>query len=160
MPAPPLIPSTRYFPPGIRAMVWVVTIANYLVPTRAEINAGTDLSAQIETVNGWSLQGAMVDVPDMGSRFTSQVPGRLTSPTNDVTCYLSQNSIDVRGLLPRDTNGFMVCAWEGDVPGNKMDVFPARVVTQAVDTTVDDPGKVTISFAITRLPAINLTIPA
>jgi hypothetical protein len=99
-------------------------------------------------------------VPDMGSRFTSQVPGRLTSPTNDVTCYLSQNSIDVRGLLPRDTNGYMVCMWEGDVPGNKMDVFPARVVTQAVDTTVDDPGKVTVSFAISRLPAINLTIPA
>jgi hypothetical protein len=41
-----------------------------------------------------------------------------------------------------------------------MDIFPARVVTQAVDTTVDDPGKVTISFAITRLPAINVAIPA
>jgi len=160
MPAPPLIPSTRYFAPGIRALVWVTTMANYLVPTRAEINAGTDLSAQVATINGWSLQGAMVDVPDMGSRFTSQVPGRLTSPTNDVTLYLSQNSIDGRGLLPRDTNGFMVCMWEGDVPGNKMDVFPARVVTQAVDTTVDDSGKVTISFAISRLPAINQTIPA
>ena len=141
-------------------MVWVVTISNYLAPTRAEINAGTDISAQVETVNGWSLQGAMVDVPDMGSRFTSQVPGRLTSPTNDVTAYLSQNSIDIRGLLPRDANGYMVCLWEGDVVGNQMDVFPARVVTQAVDTTVDDPGKVTISFAITRLPAINLSIPA
>ena len=160
MPAPPLTPTVRYFPPGTRKLYWVVTIANYLVPTRAELNAGTDISAEIETMTGWSLAGSTVDVPDMGSRFTSQVPGRLTSAQNDVTCYLSQNSIDARSLLPRDANGFMCCFWEGDVPGQKFDVFPARVVTQAVDTTVDDPGKVTISFAVTRLPAINLTIPA
>jgi hypothetical protein len=160
MPAPPLVPTVRYFPPGTRKLYWVLTVSNYLVPTRAEMNAGTDVSAEIVTMTGWSLAGSTVDVPDMGSRFTSTVPGRLTSATNDITCYLSQNSIDVRTLLPRDTNGFMFCMWEGDVAGQRMDVFPARVITQAVDTTVDDPGKVTISFAITRIPAINLAIPA
>ena len=159
MPATPLTPTTRYFPPGTRKLYWVVTIANYNAPTRAELNAGTDLSAEIATMNGWSLAGSTVDTPDMGSRFTSQVPGRLTSANNDITVYLSQNSVDARTLLPRDTNGFMVCLWEGDVTGQKMDVFPARVVTQAVDTTVDDPGQVTISFAVTKIPAINLTIP-
>jgi len=112
------------------------------------------------SLNGWSLQGSMIDVPDLGSGFTSQINGRLTSPTNDVTLYLSQHSIDARGLLPRLTNGYMLGMWEGDVPGNKMDVFPARVVTQAVDTAVEDPGQVTISFAVTRIPATNLTIPA
>ena len=43
--------------------------------------------------------------------------------------------------------------------GQRMDVFPVRVVTQANDTVVDDPGKTTISFAITKLPAIYITIP-
>jgi hypothetical protein len=138
---------------------WVPTIANYLAPTRGELNAGTDLSAEIETMTGWSLQGSVVDTPDMGSTFTSQVPGRRTSPQNDITAYLSQTSNDIRSLLPQATNGFVVVLWEGDVTGQKMDVFPARVVTQANDTTVEDPGKVTISFAITKLPAIYITIP-
>lgn len=159
MPPTPLTPTTRYFPPGTRKIYWVPTISNYNAPTRSELNAGTDLSAEIDTMNGWSLAGSTVDVPDMGSRFTSQVPGRLTSATNDVTCYLSQNGNDIRNLLPRDTNGYMVCLWEGDVTGQVMDVFPSRVVTQAVDTTVEDPGKVTISFAVTKLPAIHITIP-
>lgn len=159
MPPAPLTPTTRYFPPGIRKVYWVPTIANYLAPTRAELNAGTDLSGEIETMTGWSLAGATVDVPDMGSRFTSQVPGRLTSATNDLTAYMSQNSNDIRTLLPRDTNGYIVCLWEGDVSGQKMDVFPVRVITQANDTTVEDPGKTTISFAITKIPAILATIP-
>lgn len=159
MPATPLTPTTRYFPPGVRKIYWVPAISNYNAPTRAELNAGTDLSAEIETMTGWSLQGSTVDVPDMGSRFTSQVPSRLTSAQNDMTVYMSQNSNDVRSLLPRDTNGYVVCLWEGDVTGQKMDVFPVRVVTQANDTVVDDPGKTTISFAITKLPAIYITIP-
>jgi hypothetical protein len=159
MPATPLTPTTRYFPPGVRKVYWVPAISNYNAPTRGELNAGTDLSAEIETMTGWSLQGSTVDVPDMGSRFTSQVPGRLTSAQNDITAYMSQNSNDVRSLLPRDTNGYVVCLWEGDVTGQKMDVFPVRVVTQANDTVVDDPGKTTISFAITKLPAIYITIP-
>ena len=159
MPPAPLNPTTRYLAVGIRKVYWVPTVANKNSPTRAELNAGTDLTAEIATMTGWSLQGSTVDVPDMGSRFTSQVPGRLTSAQNDITAYMSQNSNDVRSLLPRDTNGYVVCLWEGDVTGQKMDVFPVRVVTQANDTVVDDPGKTTISFAITKLPAIYITIP-
>ena len=52
MPATPLTPTTRYFPPGVRKVYWVPTISNYNAPTRGELNAGTDLSAEIETMNG------------------------------------------------------------------------------------------------------------
>ena len=159
MVATPLTPTTRYFPPGIRRVYWVPTIGNYLAPTRAELNAGTDLTGEIETMSGWSVTSNTVDVPDMGSRFTSQVPGRLTSATNDLTCYNSQNSNDARTLLIRDINGFIVLLWEGDVSGQKMDVFPVRVMAQAVDSTVEDPGKTTFSFAATKLPATNVVIP-
>lgn len=159
MAATPLTPTIRYFPPGLRKIYWVVTIGNYLAPTRAELNAGTDLSAEIDTMTGWSVTSATVDTADMGSRFISQVPGRLTSATNDFTCYNSQNSDDARTLLLRDLNGFVVLLWEGDITGQKMDIFPVRVMAQAVDSTVEDPGKTTFSFAATRLPATGVTIP-
>jgi hypothetical protein len=137
----------------------VPTIANYAAPTRAELNAGTDLSAEIDTMTGWSLQGSTLDTPDMGTTFTSQVPGRLSSPQNDIEFYLSQNDNDVRSLLTRSTNGYIVILWAGDVSGQKMDVFPVRVVTQANDTNIEDPGKTTISFAVTKIPQIFVPIP-
>ena len=159
MAPPALTPTTRYFPPGLRKVYWMPTTANYLSPTRAELNAGTDLSAEVDTMTGWSVTSAAVDVPDMGSRFTSQVPGRLTSATNDIVLYNSQTSLDARGLLTRDLNGYVVLLWEGDVSGQYMDVFPVRVMAQAVDSTVDDPGKTTFSFAATKLPATRVAIP-
>ena len=79
---------------------------------------------------------------------------------NSIDSYLDQGSNDIRTLLPRDTNCYVVWFWEGDVPGRKMDIFPVRVLTQAVDTNTEDPAKVSIEFAITRIPAINVAIPA
>ena len=159
MPATPLTPTLRYFPPGIRKVYWVPTIGNYLAPLRSELNAGIDLSGEVSAMSGWSVTSAAVDVPDMGNRFTSQVPGRLTSATNDITCFTSQNSNDARGLLIRDTNGFIVLMWEGDVVGQKMDVFPVRVMSAAMDTTVDNAGTCVFSFAATKIPATNIVIP-
>jgi hypothetical protein len=159
MAATPLTPTLRYFPPGTRKVYWLVSCANYLAPTRTELNAGTDLSAELSAMTGWSVTSATVDTPDMGSRFTSQIPGRLTSSTNDITFYTSQNSDDARSLLPRDTNGFMVLLWEGDVSGQYMDVFPVRVTTQAMDSAVDNPAGVVISFAATKIPATRVVIP-
>jgi len=160
MPAPPLAPSNRYFPPGTRKFYWVVAISNYLAPTRAELNAGTDLSAEIAAMTGWSITTNMSDAPDMGSKFTNQVGGRLTSAQNDITCYLSANSIDARSLLPRGATGYGVVLWEGDVPGNKMSVFPAVVTSQAPDTATENVGTAVFTFAASRVPAENLTIPA
>jgi hypothetical protein len=34
------------------------------------------------------------------------------------------------------------------------------VITQANDTNTEDPAKVTVEFAITKIPAIAITIPA
>jgi hypothetical protein len=160
MAATPLTPTLRYYPPGIRRIYWLPACANYLAPTRAELDAGTDLSAEVSALTGWSVTSATVDTPDMGSRFTSQIPGALTSASNDITVYTSSNSNDARTLLLRDTNGFVVLMWEGDFAGQRMDVFPVRVTAQAMDSAVANPGAVTISFAATRLPASNLVIPA
>jgi len=160
MAATPLTPTLRYYVTGTRRTYWLPACANYLAPTRAELNAGTDLTAEINAMTGWSIASAMVDTPDMGSRFTTQIPGALTSASNDITFYTSSNSNDVRSLLLRDLSGFIVLLWEGDVAGLKMDVFPVRITTQAMDTTITNPGMVTVSFAASRVPATNLIIPA
>jgi hypothetical protein len=157
----PLNPTNRYFPPGKRKVYWAAAISNYLAPTRAELNAGTDLTAEIATsgMSGWSLAGSTVDTGDLGSTFTTTVPGRRTAATNSIDFYLDSASNDVRSLLPYNTNGFIIIPWEGDVTGQLMDVFPVRVITQANDTNTEDPGKVTIEFSITKIPALRALIP-
>lgn len=159
MAPPPLSPTIRYFPPGLRRVYWLLATSNYNAPTRPELNAGVDISAEISAMSGWSVTSAAVDVPDMGTRFTSQIPGRLTSATNDITCYTSANSIDARSVFIRGQSGFICLLWEGDFSGQKMDVFPVTVMAAAMDSAEDNPGSCTFSFAATRLPATNINIP-
>lgn len=159
MPATPLTATVRYFPPGKRKVYWLTSCANYLAPTRAEMNAGIDLSAEIAAMAGFSLTDNPVDTPDMGSRFTSQVPGRLTASGSSVTCYCSFTGNDARAVLLNGTAGFVLCLWEGDITGQWMDVFPVTVDSQAMDTTVDDPGQCVFSFTVSKIPAIRVAIP-
>ena len=64
MPPSPLTPTVRYIPPSVRKVYWVVTIANYQSPTRAELNAGTDLTNEIAEMAGFNVVSASIEVPD------------------------------------------------------------------------------------------------
>jgi len=62
-------------------------------------------------------------------------------------------------VLPRDTVGYVVHLPEGDVTGQRMDVFPAKVASTSIDTPIEDPAKILVTFTITKIPAQNVTIP-
>ncbi len=156
---PPLSPAIRYFPPGLRRVYWVPALVNYQAPTRGELNAGTDLSAEIAGMDGWTVTAKVADHADIPSRFVAQVPVPGGMVASSVSCYTSQNSGDVRSLLTRWATGYVVCLWEGDVPGRRMDVFPVRVTDLAVGTG-EDAGQVTVSFAGWLIPATAVVIPA
>lgn len=159
MVATPIAATSRYIPPGTTRYYWVTTIANYTSPTRAELNAGSDLTAEISAVSGFATSSDQQDTPDLGSRFTGKIPGRITADDSSITMYLSSNSSDVRTLLPRDTAGYVVIFPEGDVTGQKMDIFPAKVTGQPKSRDVENPSTINIQFSITRIPAENVTIP-
>jgi hypothetical protein len=160
--APPKLTATsRYVPEGTRKIYWTPTIAAYpSAPTRSELNAGYDLSDEIAEMAGFTVSSDQVDVPDLSSRFTAKIPGRITAADSTITFYASSTSNDVRAVLPRDTAGYVSCLWEGDVAGQKMDIFPVKVGSSSVQTGIDDPGRIEVAFAITRAPAQNLSIPA
>ncbi len=157
----PLTATLRYIPPGTRKVYWLTTIASYATAvTRAEINAGTDLTNEIAEMSGFSVTSASTETPDLSTRFTAKIPGRITADDSSISFYASSTSADVRTVLPRDTAGFVIILPEGDVPTQKMDVYPAKVASTAVDTAMEDPEKINIAFTVTRIPALNLTIPA
>lgn len=160
MPPTPLSATTRYIPPGTRKIYWVSTIATYTAPTRAELNAGTDLSGEVADVSGFTVTSETTDTPDLSGRFVPVIAGRIKADSSSLMFYASSNSSDVRTVLPRDTAGYIVMLWEGDVAGQKMDVFPVKVTSTTLEGNMEDPEKVSVSFAITKVPANNVTIPA
>ncbi len=161
MPATPISRATRFYHVGLTKVIFMANVANKAAPTRTEINAGTDLSGDLADWAGWTITSGQIDTPDLASRYTGRIAGRLEVDDSSITMYASQNGADVRTILPRGTAGFLMIADGGDVPGNRADVFPVVVTSNAKQRSMgDDAGTLQVSFAITAEPAENVTIPA
>lgn len=162
MPATPMAEAVRYFPTGTTRYIWVPTIvATTKIPTRAEINAGTDLSTDLAEVSGWTVSSDLIDTPDINKRFTSRIPGRITAEDSSLTFYEDKVGDDVRALLPRDTAGYVVRMGGGDVTLSLMDIFPVTVSSLSKNEGTDDEAaRLTVEFAITSEPVEDVPIPA
>ena len=160
MPATAITASTRYVRFGITRVVFAPAVANILVPTRGEINAGTDLSGEVSEISGFQVNSEFVDTPDLLSAFTGKLAGRTTADDSSITMYASSNSIDVRALLPRGTTGFIMWFDEGDVAGRKYDIYPITVGSIAKNRDLEEPSRIIVNVAVTRTPTENATVPA
>lgn len=159
MTATPITSSTRYYRRGVTEVLWVPTVAVKTAPTRAELDAGTALSLEVGEVDGWQVTSEVIETPALGSLFNAKINGAISADDSSLTMYASQNGTDVRSLLTRGTNGFVVWMDEGDTAGRTMDVFPVRVLSQAKIRNLDDAAMVQVQFAVTSEPAENVNIP-
>lgn len=160
MTAAPLRPSTRYYPPGTRRVYWLPAVASVSSPTRAELDAGIDLTGEIAAMSGFSVSSATISVPDLATRFAPDIPGQITAASSSITFYASEDSDDIREILPRDQAGYIAVLWEGDQAGRSMDVYPVSVTSVPKDVTTTNAGQMSVDFAVTAVPAENVEIPA
>lgn len=161
MVATPITASTRYINVGTTVVYWVPSIASKNSPTRSELNAGTNLVNENSAASGWTTKADQVETPTMATRFTAKLPGRISADDSTLTMYRDLGGTDAIGLMPVDTNGFIVWLDGGDVVGQKMDVFPVRVASHSKTRSTEgkEAATVEITFAITDQPAENITIP-
>lgn len=162
MPTPVITASTRYTSIGLTKVYYLPSIASTsFIPTRTELNAGTDLSPEMADWSGWMVTGVQIATPDLSSVFESQISGRVSAAKSNITFYASKSGVDVRALLPRTTTGFIVWMDGGDIPGDKCEVYPITVMANGIDRdnkmTLAD--RIVIEFAITRQPAQAVAIP-
>jgi hypothetical protein len=163
MATPDIVASTRFTSQGTTKCYFLPTIAaGNLTPTRPEMDAGTNLSPQLNDWSGWTVTSNKISTPDLETTFESSIPGKTSSEDSDITFYASLDGADVRTLLPRGTTGFIMFCDGGDVPGNKADVYPIQVMSNGKVRSVngEDADKITVPFSITAEPAENVTIPA
>jgi len=161
MPPTAITPSVRFFRPGTTKVYWVRAIVLYTAPTRLEINSGTDLSGEIAEIGGFSVASDTIPTPDLGTRFVPKIAGRINADDSSLNFYATSTGFtDARSVLPRDTTGYVIFMDGGDVATTgKMDIFPATVTSVPKLRALEDPAQVQVSFAITRVPAEDITIP-
>jgi hypothetical protein len=156
-----LTASVRYFKAGTTRYIFVPTLVSKAAPTLAEVSAGTDLTSEVVagSVNGFNTSSEKLDVPDAGTRFTSSIPGRITSDDSAMTFYASSTGTDARGTFSLGLNGYMLICHEGLVTSAKCDVFPVRVGSVSPEQDTEDSGKITVTFFVTSAPAAGVPIP-
>jgi len=152
MPTPALtFGGVRYIGPGTRKYYWVPTIATIASPTRLELNAGTDMSGTIPTdgVSGFTVTTNFVDTPDFGTVTITKIPGLDTLNDSSITFYESSTSVDIRALITPRLVGYITIMLEGDVTGQKMNVFKVQAAAVSPDQNGGDKAEtITIGFAL------------
>lgn len=163
MAGPTLLPtSERFFAPEI-SKVWLVpaVVAVDGIPTRTEIEAGTDLTDEIADLSGWLQASGSIATPDLGHRFIGSIPGRKTIADSSITFYASPDGEDVRTVLAEGQNVFVVFADGGDTATFPADCYPARVASIGkVRSTGDNAFQLTVTFTVTHPPVVDFQLPA
>lgn len=153
----------RFNRKGVTQIKFLPTIASSsLLPTRAEITAGTEYTGQISAIDGWSLENQPIETPDMASTFVSKIDGDDSASDSSLTFYEDDTLDDVETDLAKGTEGFICIFSKGDVASAKgLDVFPVKVASNSKAYTADnEAAKITVQFVITDRPAFNQTVPA
>lgn len=153
----------RFNRKGITVISYVPTIADptYL-PTRVELDGGTDLTKAIAAIEGFGLENQEIETPDMASTFVSKIPGDDTATESTMTVYEDDTTDEMETVLAKGTAGFVVILSKGDVQGsNGMDVFPIRVASNSKAYTAEnEAAKINVRFSIVDRPLFNAAVPA
>jgi hypothetical protein len=153
----------RFNRKGVTKIYYVPTIAaTTLIPTSAEITAGTDYTQQINAIDGWSLENTPIETPDMASTFVSKIGGDDSAADSSLTFYEDSALDDIESDLAKGTVGYIIIFSKGKTAAAKgMDVFPIVVTSNSKPYTTDnEAAKITVQFAITARPLFNGTVPA
>ncbi len=145
-----------------RIMFLPTVASSSLLPTRAEITGGTDLTDSISAIDGWSLENQPIETPDMGSTFVSKIDGDDSAADSSLTFYEDSTDDTIETDLAKGTSGFIAIFSKGDIASAKgLDVYPVKVASNSKAFTTDnEAAKITVQFVITDRPAFNQTVPA
>ncbi|WFE45303.1 hypothetical protein [Verrucosispora sp. WMMD1129] len=151
--APQPLPTTqRYINPEVTTVYLVPEIADLDAPERSELDdaESVDLTPEIAAMTGWEVSTDRVAVPDLATRKTGRISGRINPGDASITFYASDDTEDVRTVIQRGDRTNIVILDGGDVDGQSMRVFAVEVsaVTPTVDVAGSEAARVMVDFAI------------
>lgn len=151
---------SRFFRRGYSKVKWAPAIAG-TSPTRAEIDAGVNLSPQIAGINGFQLTNAPIETPDLETSFNSQIDGPDTTADSSLDFYDDNAAATIRNALAKGVSGYILLMPYGDTSGKRCEVWEVKSTgvndTWSLDATA---AQFTVGFAVLSVPEQAGTVPA
>lgn len=142
--------------------VWWLTTVTPTAPTVAQINAGTDITGFVSSIDT-PLDGDAVDASDLSSAFNKTVAGKFGGNVNS-TMYRDDTTDTAFNLFPRNTTGYLVIRRFGGsttapAAAQKVDVWNLRVITRSDAALEDNTVQAfTANFAALNEPNIAVAV--
>lgn len=151
----------RFMARGFSRLYWVTPFA--AAPTNASILAGTRLDTSIAEVAGLSFRNEPIETPDMGTTFTSKIPGSDTVEDPVITFYdVDDTNVNnlIRVALTKGNGGMLVVEPYGHITGRRAELWKVTS-TGANDewSAGNEPHRYVVTFAVTAAPNLNYTLP-
>ncbi len=152
----------RFMRKGKTRFYYAPTIASAaLVPTTAEITAGTRLDVELNEVNGFTFANSPIQVPDMSTSFVPNIPGEDSVEDSNLTFYEQDTTNTIMTTLAKGVVGYIVIFYKGiagaaPAAADKCDVWPIQVASSARQYTADnEAAKYQVVFAPTAVPGFD-----
>ena len=125
----------RFMRKGRTKVRWIPTIAAAtLIPTTAEVTAGTDLTPQLAEIAGFTFTNSPIATPDMSSDFVVTIPGENATEDSSMTFYEDNvfASNPIKTALAKGATGFIGIYFQGiagatPASGDRLDVWPVSI---------------------------------
>lgn len=142
------------------------TIANISAPTEAEIDAATDLTPFVISLNA-SSRGNTVPTPSFDSLFETTTTG-TSAATFDADFYRDDEDDDAWELLPRGTRGFFLISRFGGsgadqkpIENDVIEVWPVSITSRTMANMSNNTVQTfTASCAVNIEPAEDAVVAA
>lgn len=118
---------SRFFRRGKSKVYWVPTLASLTSPSAAEINAGTNMTAQVADISGFEFSNSPIPTPDLASTFTSTIPGEDTAQEPQLMFYEDDTTNALQATLAKGTVGHVVIFYKGTVGASPASADRAEV---------------------------------
>lgn len=155
----------KFFRRGKTKIYWVPTIASAsLIPTTAEVTAGTNLTPSVADVNGFAFTNSPIDVPDLSTTFTSNIPGEDTAADSSLTFYEDTTTNTLQTTLAKGVSGYIAIFFSGTAganpaAGDKAEVWPVQSTGPTREYSMgNDPARWMVAFAMTAPPNFSATL--
>lgn len=153
----------KYINRGTLKLWFVPTLVSQTTPSIAAITAGTDLTARMAAISGFTFSATKVETPTLDTVFDLAIAGTLSAEDSVLTVYDIDDAVDAvkTALGTVNTNGFLVFAPYGLTTTKKCEVWPVNIGSFSTTKTVEnEAAKSMASVFITAAPTLAATLAA
>lgn len=157
----------RFFRRGITRFYFVPTAPSSLTaPTVAELTAGTNLTAAVADVAGFTFANQPIETPDFSAAYVSKIPGPDQADDSTLTLYEDRTTNPLRATLAKGQQGYIIMLPQGGTGtggapaiGNKADVFHVEVASTPREISAgNDPARWRAEFTVLDAPTIDAAV--